>query len=84
MTEKWKDEEWAQNIWYRSKVTRRRIVGWGGGAIGAMVLVPAPWRAAISWRSGGTPARPRSTNGDGWRCHNTSASRAIRTQRAAA
>src|SRR5712671_3024258 len=47
MTEKWKDEEWAQDIWYRGKVTRRRIVGWGGGAIGAMMLVPAPWRAAF-------------------------------------
>ena len=47
MTEKWKDEEWAQDIWYSGKVTRRRIIGWGGGAIGAMMLVPAPWRAAF-------------------------------------
>src|SRR6266581_9533892 len=47
MTEKWKDEEWAQDISYSGKVTRRRIVGWGGGAIGAMMLVPAPWRAAF-------------------------------------
>ena len=47
MTEKWKEEPWAQDIWYRGKVTRRRIVGWGGGAIGAMMLVPAPWRAAF-------------------------------------
>jgi branched-chain amino acid transport system substrate-binding protein len=47
MTEKWKEEEWAQDIWYRGKLTRRRIVGWGGGAIGAMMLVPAPWRAAF-------------------------------------
>jgi branched-chain amino acid transport system substrate-binding protein len=47
MTEKWKDEAWAQDIWYRGKVTRRRVVGWGGGAIGAMMLVPAPWRAAF-------------------------------------
>ena len=47
MTEKWKEEEWAQDIWYRGKVTRRRIVGWGGGAIGAMMLVPAPWNAAF-------------------------------------
>src|SRR5438445_9307531 len=47
MTEKWKDEEWARDIWYRGKVTRRRIIGWGGGAIGAMMLVPAPWRAAF-------------------------------------
>jgi branched-chain amino acid transport system substrate-binding protein len=47
MTEKWKDEAWAQDIWYRGKVTRRMLVGWGGGAIGAMMLVPAPWRAAF-------------------------------------
>ena len=47
MTEKWKDEAWAQDIWYSGKVTRRRLVGWGGGAIGAMMLVPAPWRAAF-------------------------------------
>jgi branched-chain amino acid transport system substrate-binding protein len=47
MTEKWKDEKWAEDIWYRGKVTRRSLVGWGGGAIGAMMLVPAPWRAAF-------------------------------------
>src|SRR5450631_2848486 len=47
MTEKWKDEAWAQDVWYRGKVTRRTLVGWGGGAIGAMMLVPAPWRAAF-------------------------------------
>ncbi|MBI3705394.1 MAG: ABC transporter substrate-binding protein, partial [Rhizobiales bacterium] len=47
MTEKWKDEEWAQDIWYSGKVTRRKVVGWGGGAIGALMLVPAPWQAAF-------------------------------------
>src|ERR1700688_3514500 len=47
MTEKWKEEAWAQDIWYRGKVTRRRIVGWGAGAIGAAMLVPAPWRSAF-------------------------------------
>jgi hypothetical protein len=47
MTEKWKEERWAEDIWYRGKLTRRRLVGWGGGAIGAMILVPAPWRAAF-------------------------------------
>ncbi len=47
MTEKWKDEEWAQDIWYSGKVTRRGVVGWGGGAIGTLMLVPAPWRAAF-------------------------------------
>ncbi len=47
MTEKWKQEDWAQDIWYRGKVSRRRVIGWGGGAIGAVMLVPAPWRAAF-------------------------------------
>ena len=47
MTEKWKDEAWAKDIWYSGKVTRRTFVGWGGGAIGAMMLVPAPWQAAF-------------------------------------
>jgi hypothetical protein len=47
MTEKWKEEQWAEDIWYRGKLTRRRLVGWGGGVIGAMILVPAPWRAAF-------------------------------------
>src|ERR1700726_2359918 len=47
MAEKWQDEKWAEDIWYRGKVTRRTVVGWGGGAIGAMMLVPAPWRAAF-------------------------------------
>ncbi len=49
MTEKWKDEAWAQDedFWYDGKVSRRRFVGWGGGALGAMMLVPAPWRAAF-------------------------------------
>ena len=47
MTEKWKEEKWAEDIWYRGKTTRRRLIGWGGGALGAMVLVPAPWRAAF-------------------------------------
>lgn len=47
MTEKWKYEAWASDFWYRGKVTRRNLVGWGGGAIGAMMLVPAPWRAAF-------------------------------------
>src|SRR5262244_4009373 len=47
MSEKWKEEDWAQDFWYGGKVTRRRVVGWGGGAIGALMLVPAPWRAAF-------------------------------------
>ena len=47
MTEKWKEEAWAQDVWYSGKVTRRTLVGWGGGALGAAMLVPAPWRAAF-------------------------------------
>ena len=47
MTEKWKDEPWAQDHWYSGKLTRRTVVGYGGGAIGAMMLVPAPWRSAF-------------------------------------
>jgi branched-chain amino acid transport system substrate-binding protein len=47
MSEKWKEEKWAEDAWYRGKTTRRRLVGWGGGAIGALMLVPAPWRAAF-------------------------------------
>src|SRR5271155_2784075 len=47
MAEKWQDEKWAEDIWYRGKVTRRTLVGWGGGAIGAMMLVPAPWGSAF-------------------------------------
>jgi branched-chain amino acid transport system substrate-binding protein len=47
MTEKWKEQAWAQDMWWSGKVTRRTLVGWGGGAIGAAMLVPAPWRAAF-------------------------------------
>ncbi len=47
MTEKWQHEKWAQDIWYSGKLTRRSVIGWGGGAIGAMMLVPAPWKAAF-------------------------------------
>jgi len=40
----------AQEFWYRGKLTRRRWLGLGAtaaGAIGAGMLVPAPWRAAF-------------------------------------
>jgi branched-chain amino acid transport system substrate-binding protein len=50
MSEKWKEEKWAQDIWYSGKVTRRRLIGYGAagaGALGAAMLVPAPWRAAF-------------------------------------
>jgi len=40
----------AQEFWYRGKLTRRRWLGLSAtaaGAIGAGMLVPAPWRAAF-------------------------------------
>jgi branched-chain amino acid transport system substrate-binding protein len=39
-----------QEFWYSGKVTRRRLIGYGAataGALGATMLVPAPWRAAF-------------------------------------
>src|SRR5882724_8654605 len=48
------DKEEAQDrdeeFWYSGKVTRRRLVGWSAasaGALGATMLVPRPWRAAL-------------------------------------
>ena len=42
-----KDEAGA--AWHAGKVTRRRLIGYGAtaGALGASLLVPAPWRAAF-------------------------------------
>ena len=39
----------SQDFWYSGKVTRRRVIGYGvtAGALGATMLVPAPWRAAF-------------------------------------
>ena len=66
MTEKWQDEAWAQDMWYSGKVTRRRFVGWGAGAIGATVLVPAPWREAFGAESQrGYSARPTANDAQG-------------------
>jgi branched-chain amino acid transport system substrate-binding protein len=50
MAENWKDEEWAKDFWYSGKVTRRRMLGVSAaaaGALGASMLVPAPWREAF-------------------------------------
>jgi branched-chain amino acid transport system substrate-binding protein len=35
--------------WYRGKVSRRKVIGYGAsaGALGATMLVPAPWQAAF-------------------------------------
>lgn len=52
MAEDWKDEPGAKDegFWYGGKVTRRRLLGFGAtaaGALGASMLVPAPWREAF-------------------------------------
>src|SRR3972149_248236 len=52
MAEKWTDEKWAQaeSFWYSGKTTRRRFLGFGAaaaGALGATVAVPAWWRGAF-------------------------------------
>ena len=38
-----------EDFWYRGKLSRRRLIGYGAsaGALGAMMSVPAPWRAAF-------------------------------------
>ena len=52
MAEKWADEKWAQaeEFWYSGKTSRRRFLGFGvaaAGALGATVAVPAWWRQAF-------------------------------------
>src|SRR5262245_34062530 len=52
MAERWMNEKWAQaeETWFSGKVTRRRLLGLGAataGALGATMLVPAPWRSAF-------------------------------------
>jgi branched-chain amino acid transport system substrate-binding protein len=50
MSEDWKEQCWAKEFWFSGKVTRRRLIGYGAasaGALGAIMLVPAPWRAAF-------------------------------------
>jgi branched-chain amino acid transport system substrate-binding protein len=41
--------DWTEEFWYRGKVTRRRLIGYGtaAGALGATMLAPAPWQAAF-------------------------------------
>jgi branched-chain amino acid transport system substrate-binding protein len=43
------DDNHTEGFWYRGKVTRRRVIGYGAtaGALGALMSVPAPWQAAF-------------------------------------
>ena len=44
MAETWTHEEWTNDFWYRGKVSRRRLLGFGAaatGALGAAMLVPS-------------------------------------------
>ena len=50
MAEHWQDEPWAKTMWWSGKTTRRRMLSLSAaaaGALGASMLVPAPWRAAF-------------------------------------
>src|SRR5882672_9553057 len=50
MSDKERTQDQVEEFWYSGKVTRRRLVGYGAataGALGAVMLVPAPWRAAF-------------------------------------
>jgi branched-chain amino acid transport system substrate-binding protein len=50
MAERWQDEVWTRNLWWSGKTTRRKVLGLGAaaaGALGAGMLVPAPWREAF-------------------------------------
>jgi len=50
MAERWHDEPWAKEMWWSGKTTRRTFLGLSAtaaGALGATMLVPAPWREAF-------------------------------------
>ena len=50
MTDKTNTQDWTEEFWYSGKVTRRRLIGYtsaAAGALGATMLVPAPWQAAF-------------------------------------
>jgi branched-chain amino acid transport system substrate-binding protein len=50
MAERWHDLPWAKDMWYSGKTSRRRFLGLSAtaaGALGASMLVPAPWREAF-------------------------------------
>jgi branched-chain amino acid transport system substrate-binding protein len=50
MAERWQESPWAKDMWYSGKTSRRRFLGLSAtaaGAVGASLLVPAPWREAF-------------------------------------
>src|SRR5438876_2794191 len=50
MAEYWQNEPWAKDMWWSGKTTRRTFLGLSAtaaGALGATMLVPAPWREAF-------------------------------------
>jgi branched-chain amino acid transport system substrate-binding protein len=50
MAERWQHEPWAKDMWWSGKTTRRTFLGLSAtaaGALGATLLVPAPWREAF-------------------------------------
>jgi len=50
MADHWQEESWTKDMWWSGKTTRRRLLGLGAataGAVGATMLVPAPWRDAF-------------------------------------
>lgn len=50
MSREGKSQSITEGFWYSGKVTRRKLLGWsatGAGALGATMLVPAPWRSAF-------------------------------------
>src|SRR3984893_6829147 len=50
MVDKNTRQDWGEKFWHSGRVTRRRLIGYGSaaaGALGALMLVPAPWRSAF-------------------------------------
>src|SRR5262247_1210294 len=50
MADQEKTPDFIEEFWHSGKVTRRRLIGYGSaaaGALGATMLVPAPWQAAF-------------------------------------